>query len=209
MDRRQEGEGHHSDGELLAAFLAGDEVAFATLVGRYGPELYQFIARFVQNSAAAEDVVQETFAQVHQSAAGFDLARRFRPWLFTIAANKARDHLRSRARKREVSLNAGHHSAAQDEGVSYLDFLADDSLSPHEALEGEEQREAVRKIVSQMPDHLREILVLGYYQRFPYKEIAEVLAIPLGTVKSRLHAAVSHFAAAYRRETLRQTRADA
>ena len=209
MDRRQEGEGNHPDGELLAAFLAGDEVAFATLVGRYSPELYQFIARFVQNSAVAEDVVQETFVQVYQSAAGFDPTRRFRPWLFTIAANKARDHLRSRARKREVSLSAGHQAATHDEGASYLDFLADDSLSPHEVLEGAEQREAVRKIVSQMPDHLREILVLGYYQRFPYKEIAEVLAIPLGTVKSRLHAAVSHFAAAYQREAPRQSRADA
>jgi len=209
VKRQPEGGGNHSDGELLTAFLAGDDVAFATLVGRYSTELYQFIARFVQNTAAAEDVVQETFVQVHQSAAGFDPARRFRPWLFTIAANKARDHLRSRVRKREVSLTAGHRSAAQEEGVSYLDFLADDSLSPHEVLEGDEQREVVRKIVSQMPDHLREILVLGYYQRFPYKEISEVLAIPLGTVKSRLHAAVSYFAAAYRRETLGQSRTDA
>jgi len=206
VDKRQEGEGPHPDGELLTAFLAGDEAAFTTLVRRYSHELYQFVVRFVRNSASAEDVVQETFVQVHQSAAGFDPTRRFRPWLFTIAANKARDHLRARGRKREVSLTVGQQTSEEQGGASYLDFLADDTPSPGDILEGDEQRVVVRRIVSQMPDHLREILVLGYYQRFPYREIAEVLSIPVGTVKSRLHAAVSYFADAYKRELARQDR---
>lgn len=200
------GEDPISDERLLTEFIAGQDAAFEVLVGRYSRDLYQFVTRFVRNGATAEDVVQETFIQVHQSAAGFDTDRRFRPWLFTIAANKARDHLRAKGRKREVSLSVHSGKDAGDDAVSYLDFLFDASESPGDALEADELRRIVGRIVSELPDHLREVLVLGYYQRFPYKEIAEVLAIPLGTVKSRLHAAVSQFGVAYRRELERERR---
>jgi len=135
--------------------------------------------------------------QVHHSAPSFDPSRRFRPWLFTIAVNKARDHLRSRGRRREVSLSMAA-SSSTDDSVSYLDFIFDDHSAPSDTLEEDERRVAVQEIVSTMPDHLREVLVLGYYHRFPYRRIAEVLGIPLGTVKSRLHAAVAHFATCYR-----------
>jgi RNA polymerase sigma-70 factor (ECF subfamily) len=199
VDREQAGTESASDEQLLAGFLAGDDKAFSALVERYGQELFQFVARFVRSTAAAEDIVQETFIQVYQAAAGFDSSRRFRPWMFTIAANKARDFLRGRSRKKEVPLSTAS-SADSSEEVSYLDFLSDASSAPGEKLEADERRDVVRSIVSRMPDHLREVLVLGYYHRFPYREIAEVLSIPLGTVKSRLHAAVSCFATAYRRE---------
>ncbi len=205
MDREQAGTESASDERLLAGFLAGDEKAFTALVERYSQELFQFVARFVRSPAAAEDVLQETFVQVYQAAAGFDPSRRFRPWMFTIAANKARDYLRGRARKKEVPLSTASSSDSSEE-VSYLDFLSDSSSAPSERLEADERQEVVRSIVSQMPDHLREVLVLGYYHRFPYREMAEVLSIPLGTVKSRLHAAVSYFAVAYRREE--ETRSD-
>lgn len=204
MDHRSEGELEPSDEQVLADFLAGSEAAFALLVRRYSRDLFQFVARFVRSTAAAEDVVQETFIQVHQSAEGFDAARRFRPWLFTIAANKARDHLRGRARKKEVSLAPGSSATGDDGQMTYLDMLPDASDAPSAELEADEERRIVRGIVDRMPDHLREVLELGYYQRFPYKEIADMLGIPLGTVKSRLHAAVSHFANAYRRETERR-----
>ncbi len=201
VDDGQDGVGSESDERLLSGFLSGDESAFAKLVGRHSQSLFQFVARFVRDLALAEDVVQETFLQVHQSAVGFDSARRFRPWLFTIAANKARDHLRGRARKREVYLGANPGPEGGEAEVSFASLLAAEQESPSEPLETSEQREIVRRIVAEMPEHLREVLVLGYYQRFAYKEIAEVLSIPLGTVKSRLHAAVAYFAEAYRRET--------
>ncbi len=201
VDGGQDGVGSESDEQLLSGFLSGDEAAFARLVGRHSQSLFQFVARFVRDLALAEDVVQETFLQVHQSAGGFDPSRRFRPWLFTIAANKARDQLRGRARKREISLGANPGPEDGEQQVSFASLLAAAPESPSEPLEASEQREIVRRIVSNMPEHLREVLVLGYYQRFAYKEIAEVLSIPLGTVKSRLHAAVAYFAEAYRRET--------
>jgi RNA polymerase sigma-70 factor (ECF subfamily) len=188
-----------SDEELIRGFLAGQAAAFDRLVHRYATEVFNFVVRFVGSSAAAEDVVQDTFLQVHQSAGGFDRDRRFKPWLFTIAANKARDHLRSRARKRERPVDAG--GAGPAEGQSLLDVLSDPGPSPEQEVEIVELQHLVRDIVDEMPDHLREILILGYYQRFPYRDIAEVLDIPLGTVKSRLHAAVAHFATLYRRRT--------
>ncbi len=198
MNQRRDGVEIASDEQLLGDFVAGSDVAFTVLVERYGPDLYQFVARFVRVSAVAEDVVQETFLQVYRSAEGFDPARRFRPWLFTIAANKARDHIRGRTRKKEVSLSTS--SATDDgDGVSYLDFLSDDGGTPTDGLEAVESRDAVRAVVSQMPDNLREVLIMAYYQQFPYKEIAEILSVPLGTVKSRLHAAVSYFGTAYKR----------
>jgi len=201
VEKRPGSEEEVSDERLLAEFLSGGASAFSFLVARHANDLHQFVGRFLQNSAAAEDIVQETFIQVHQSAAGFDPGRRFRPWLFTIAANKARDYLRSRMRKREVPLAMNGGLSGSDETISYLDFTADEVDSPAEIIEAQEERAIVREVVSRMPSHLREVLVLGYYQRFPYREIAEIIGIPLGTVKSRLHAAVSHFAAAYRRET--------
>ena len=160
MNRPSDGAANASDEQLLADFLAGSDRAFTTLVERYSTELYQFVARFVRSTAAAEDVVQETFIQVYQSAAGFDPSRRFRPWLFTIAANKARDHLRGRGRKKEVPLSVASTSGESDE-LSYLDFLSDESVAPSDLLEADERREIVRDVVARMPDNLREVLVLG------------------------------------------------
>lgn len=206
VNRPEEEAGGASDERLLAEFLAGSQVAFRRLVEKHSEELYRFVARFVRSTAVAEDVVQETFVQVFQSAGSFDSAKRFRPWLFTIAANKARDHLRSRVRRREVPLTSTSPGGEESE-VSYLDFLADDLAEPSSVMEDEESRQRVREIITRMPDNLREVLVLGYYQRLAYKEIAEILSIPLGTVKSRLHAAVSYFADVYRRdERQRQAR---
>ena len=95
-----------TDEQLLAEYRAGDKTKFAVLVMRYQRELYHFLVRFLGDRAAAEDVFQETFLQVHQSAEQFDLSRRFRPWLFTIAANKARDLIRSQARRPTNPLSA-------------------------------------------------------------------------------------------------------
>jgi RNA polymerase sigma-70 factor (ECF subfamily) len=186
-----------SDEALLSEFLAGDARAFETLVRRYSPELFAFVVRFVGNRTLAEDVVQESFLQLYRSAPGFDPGRRFKPWLFTIAANKARDLLRSRSRRREVALE-GLADSESGAAPQLLDLFADES-DPGQALEVDEQRDVVRAVVAEMPDHLREVLVLGYYHRFPYAEIAEILDVPLGTVKSRLHAAVAFFARAYRK----------
>ena len=186
-----------TDEELLGEHLAGRGDRFEILVRRYSRELYHFLSRFMGNSAAAEDIVQEAFLQVHLAAASFDPRRRFKPWLFTIAANKARDWLRSRSRRPEMPLDARIGGEAE-EGQRFSDVLADLESAPIAELEGQEERELVRSVVRQMPLHLREVLVLAYYHRFPYRDMAEILGVPLGTVKSRLHAAVGHFGKQFR-----------
>jgi len=178
----------------MTAFQAGDETAFAQLVKRYEKELYNFLVRFLSQPGLAEDVFQETFLQVHISAATFQTNRRLRPWLYTIAANKARDLLRSRTRRPTVQL-----TGLDDEtGSSQLwDNLLREETTAEDIFAKEQQKQVVRQVVGRLPDHLREILILAYFNQLSYKEIAEVLDIPLGTVKSRLHAAVANFARHY------------
>lgn len=180
-----------SDEQLIDLYRVGETGAFETLIHRYRQELFHFLIRFAGNRAAAEDVFQETFLQVHLSIQTFDTQRRFKPWLFTIAANKARDYLRRKARRSTAALSA---PVGEDDGQTFADFLEADLPQPGEAIESQETAGRVREAIDSMPDHLREILLLSYFQKFSYNEIADVLGIPLGTVKSRLHAAVGTFA---------------
>jgi RNA polymerase sigma-70 factor (ECF subfamily) len=186
-----------SDEQLLDDYRNGEKTAFGSLVNRYQRELYHFLVRFLGNRASAEDVFQETFLQVHQSAEQFDPARRFRPWLFTIAANKARDLIRSQARRPANPLQASI-SPGDDESGEFIDLMQSAAELPGEPMEKQELQQQVQQTVTGMPEHLREILLLSYFHQFPYKQISEILDIPLGTVKSRLHAAVAHFADRWR-----------
>lgn len=186
-----------TDENLLQQYLNGRAAGFELLVRRHTQELYRFAVRFTGDSVAAEDVVQETFLQVHNSAADFDPARRLKPWLFTIAANKARDYLRKLGRRREVPFDA--YVGNEDEaGQRFIDLLSGDDVVPDEDLLLEEKRGLVKSLTEAMPTKLSEVLILAYYHRFSYKEIAEIVGIPLGTVKSRLHAAIVHFGQRYR-----------
>lgn len=178
------------DEELLADHLAGQAGAFDELVARYAEDLFNFFQRFVGNAAAADDLVQETFLQVHMAASSFDPTRTFKPWLYTIAANKGRDLMRARGRKPAQSLDA---TGRDPDAPSPAGLIAADSPSAADTFESQERKELVRQTVAQMPEHLRLILILGHFQKLPYAEIARILDIPLGTVKSRLHAAVGHF----------------
>ncbi len=183
-----------SDEQLMLRYQQGDTAAFETLIRRYRRELYHFLARFVGNAALAEDVFQETFLQVHLSAGGFDVTRRLKPWLFTIAANKARDALRARSRRPAAELDAMVGSAGDTDGARYVDLMPAEIPPPSRTIENQETSESVRNIVRQMPDNLRTVLLLGYFHELPYKDIAAILDVPLGTVKSRLHVAVKEFA---------------
>ncbi len=121
-----------TDEQLLSAYRSGDKASFSNLVTRYQRELYHFLVRFLGDRAAAEDVFQEAFLQVHQSADQFDPSRRFRPWLFTIAANKARDLMRSNARRPTNPLHASINSGDDDSG-EFLDLM---SSAPSVAVRG-------------------------------------------------------------------------
>ncbi|MEM1107737.1 MAG: RNA polymerase sigma factor [Planctomycetota bacterium] len=182
-----------SDEQLLGTYREGRLDAFEALVRRYRPELLHFLIRFAGNRAAGEDLFQETFLQVHISADTFDTSKRFKPWLFTIGANKARDLLRKKKRQKTVPLSALVDNK-QEDGPAFIDLMEADLPLPTDLVQDGETAELVKEVVDSLPTHLKEVLLLAYFNQFAYKEIAEMLSIPLGTVKSRLHAAVGTFA---------------
>ena len=182
-----------SDAELLARYAAGEEAAFREIVNRYKNSLYAFLRQFLNRHDLVEDVFQETFLQLFASRDSFDTNRPLRPWLFTIAANKAKDALRKWQRTSAVAIG----TMADSQDLSFDDMLntvTSDSTMPYEELQKDETASRVGQIIATMPENLREILGLAYFQGFSYKQMAEILSIPIGTVKSRLHTAVGRFA---------------
>ena len=181
-----------SDSELLQRYRQGDEDAFREIVTRYKNSLYAFLRRFVSQDDVVEDVFQETFLQLYASRDSFDANRPLRPWLFTIAANKAKDALRKMQRQSSMSMGA-----IADAGDFSLDevvnILTSYETTPEDEVSAEETAQRVRQVISEMPENLRGILILAYFEQFSYKHMAEILSIPIGTVKSRLHTAVVYF----------------
>ena len=182
----------YTDAELLKRYREGDETAFREIVERYKNSLYAFLRRFLNRQDLVEDVFQETFLQLFASRDSFDASRPLRPWLFTIAANKAKDALRKMQRHSSMSIGAIADSG--DVSVDdVINILASYKTTPPDEVTMEETARRVREIVADMPENLREILIFAYFEQFSYKHMAEILSIPIGTVKSRLHTAVLHF----------------
>jgi RNA polymerase sigma-70 factor (ECF subfamily) len=182
-----------TDAQLLTRYARGEEAAFREIVNRYKNGLYAFLRQFLNRQDLVEDVFQETFMQLFTSRESFDKSRPLRPWLFTIAANKAKDALRKWQRTTAVPIG----TIADSQDLSFdemLNTLSSDSTMPYEELEKNEISLRVAQVIEEMPENLREILLLAYFQRFSYKQMAEILGIPIGTVKSRLHTAVGRFA---------------
>jgi RNA polymerase sigma-70 factor (ECF subfamily) len=163
-----------TDEELMVRVQAGDEGALATLMDRYKGPLYGFLNRRV-GDAAADDLFQESWLRVVRARHRFDPRRRFSTWIFQIANNLCRDRWRRRAVE-----------------TRYLEDLARSrpSGAEHAAAPPAELQLEMRQRLDALPERLREVLVLRYYQQLPERDIAEILSIPRGTVKSRLHAAV-------------------
>jgi len=184
---------HISDAELLSKFEEGDEEAFREIVSRYKNSLYAFLKQFLNRHDLVEDIFQETFLQLYASRKSFDAGRPLKPWLFTIAANKAKDSLRKAQRTTAVSIG----TLVSSEEMSFedvLNTLSCDEELPTEELERQETASRVNQVIATMPENLREILILAYFNGFSYKQMADILCIPIGTVKSRLHTAVARFA---------------
>lgn len=184
------------DHQLARLYQQGLDAAFTELLQRYRLELFHFLYRMVSQRAVAEDLFQETFLQVHLSIDTYDPSRPFKPWLFTIAANKARDWLRRQNRQGPHLTSLPQESDQPDQSV--VDLLASPLPPPEQLAHSRELQHLVRQIVQDLPEHFREILVLAYFHQLSYKDLAQVLGIPLGTVKSRLHAAVACFAQAWK-----------
>lgn len=182
-----------SDEELLLTYRAtGERRAFEQLVERYEAELYSYLRNYLGDAQMAEDTFQATFLQVHLKCQQFEPGRRVRPWLYTVATNQAIDAQRRNRRHRMVSLDrCGGSGWGDDEDSGPLMNLLDSpEVSPVERFESAEEGEQVRLAVDRLPEVLRSAVMLVYYQGLKYREAADILGVPVGTVKSRLHAAI-------------------
>jgi RNA polymerase sigma-70 factor (ECF subfamily) len=181
-----------TDEELMTRYRdKGRNADLNELVHRYEQELYRYLARYLGDANLAQDVFQNTFLQVHLKRGLYEDGRPVRPWLYAIATHQAVDTLRKAGRHPTISLDQRGSSSSESDAGSLVDLLVGDDQGPLADLVGEERREWVRQSVAKLPDTLRETLLLAYYQDLKYREIAEILKVPVGTVKSRLHAALA------------------
>ena len=171
-----------SDEELLSRSLEGrDGVAFDLLVDRYYERIYGYLLRFLKDSDTAEDLLQETFLRVWRKRGDFKHIASFSTWIYTIAGNLARSEWRRRKRWRMVRLDPPE--SADEPGYQ----LADTGSSPAQKTEQRMAVDALLAEVEQLPERYREVIVLRDMQGMSYEEIAGIVQIPVGTVKSRLN----------------------
>jgi len=178
-----------------------DPEAFEELVHRYEREVFSYLRRFLGDAEMADDAFQGTFLQVHLKCDQFQPGRRFRPWLYTIATHQAIDLQRRNRRHRNVSLDSHGTSTGDDHVGPLVDLLEGSEEAPLANLQRDEQQRWVRQSVAELPATLRSAVVLVYYQGLKYREAAEILSIPVGTVKSRLHSALLKLTQAWQKAT--------
>ena len=161
----------HSDEDLMAAVASGDETALAALIDRYAARMHAYLLRYSGNREDADDLLQETWMRVARSASRFDTARRFRSWIYGIATNLARDLFRRRTTRERALLDL----ATQPPAAPNADSV---------------DRGELRERIAKLPENMRAVLLLRYFEGMSEVEMAEALNVPGGTVKSRLHAAI-------------------
>jgi len=173
---------------MIAACREGDSAAFNLLVWRWEKPLYNFIYKYVGNATLAEDLVQDTFIRVLKSITRYTHQGSFSTWLYRIAINLCKDHLK-RKRLPMVSLQDSFTNAS-GETVEVQDRVADTGARTDEELLAAEREETVRRLLSGLPEEERMVILLKEYQELTFREIADVLDVPEGTVKSRLYHAL-------------------
>jgi len=157
---------------------------FEVLVGRYKNAIVSFLFRFTGDFRTAEDLAQETFLRVFRKIHDYNSTAKFSTWLYTIASNLAKDEFKRRVRHPAKSLDwRGGGDTTRDMPQAKADTT--DSV-PDVRLEHDEARQNVNKALNLLDEHDREVLLLKDVQGLSYEEIAEVLELPMGTVKSRI-----------------------
>ena len=168
------------------------ELDFSEIMDKYKPALATFLRRWLRSPDQIEDVLQETFLGAFVNREKFDHNKSLQPWLFTIAAHKAKDALRKAQRESVIPISAllSSREATVEDALS---AFAVNNVRPYDELEKNEIILKVVQTVVAMPENSREILILAYFNKFSYKQMAQILRISIGTVKSRLHTAVACF----------------
>lgn len=162
--------------------LKGDQNAYADIVNLYQHKLYQICYRMLGNKQEAEDIAQEAFVRAFINLHSYDQKRKFSTWLYRIATNLCIDRIRKK--KPDYYLDA---EVAGTEGLDMYSQIAVDEQLPEEAVEQMELQERVQYEISRLPDKYRSVIVLKYIEELSLQEISEILDMPIGTVKTRIH----------------------
>jgi RNA polymerase sigma-70 factor (ECF subfamily) len=168
-----------TDEELVASSLAGDPSAFDLLVLRWDRKIQGAIYRLMGSEEEVRDLCQEAFLKAYRGLGGFKGEARFSSWLYQIALNLCRDRMRRRRGRVIVSLDALEADAQGQ--------VLRDEASTHDLVESRDLQQRVRAAVMALPDDQREVIVLKEYEGLTFQEIAEVLGLPVSTVKTRLY----------------------
>jgi RNA polymerase sigma-70 factor (ECF subfamily) len=175
------------DAELVAALKAGSEQAFGVLIAQYSQPIYSLIARSLQDPADAADITQEVFLKVFRNIRSFHGDASLRTWLYRIALHEASNQRRWWTRHKRQEMTIDETVENEDgEGMSLAATLMDAGLNPHEQTVQGEIKARVEDALRQLPEVFRTVVVLREIEGFAYEEIAEILDVPAGTVKSRL-----------------------
>ena len=167
------------DGELLLQSKKGKMKAFRKLVEKYKRQAFFIALGLVGNRDDAYDLSQEAFIRVHANLGKFNPKHRFFSWFYTILSNLCKNHLRNVEVRRSY--------IKSDPGNGRLDRLKQEALSPDVLLEKNEMNRRLWEEITRLPFEFREIIVLKHFQEFSYRQISEMLNIPIGTVMSRLY----------------------
>ncbi|MXW09058.1 MAG: sigma-70 family RNA polymerase sigma factor, partial [Gammaproteobacteria bacterium] len=179
------------DSAGVKRFLEGEQRAFGILVDRYDNRLVNFVYRTIGDRERAQDLVQETFIRVYRHLHRFDPTKKFSTWIYTIASNLAKNELRNRSRNPLVFFQTIKKNWEADHRPLEWE---DNSYKPDDLYRKRHLRKVVEKAVSELPEHHRVVFVLRELQGKTYEEIAQITAVNLGTVKSRLNRARNNFA---------------
>ncbi|KOS66861.1 RNA polymerase sigma factor SigW [Lysinibacillus contaminans] len=162
--------------------LKGDQNAFADIVSLYQHKLYQVCYRMLSNKQEAEDIAQEAFVRAYMNLHTFDQKRKFSTWLYRIATNLCIDRIRKK--KPDYYLDA---EVTGTEGLDMYSQIAAKDQLPEETLVQMELQERIQYEIGRLPDKYRSVIVLKYIEELSLQEISEILDMPLGTVKTRIH----------------------
>ncbi|MED1203885.1 RNA polymerase sigma factor SigW [Heyndrickxia acidicola] len=162
--------------------LKGDQNAFGEIVEIYKDKVFQICFRMLGNRHEAEDIAQEAFLRAYVNISSFNQDRNFSTWLYRIATNLCIDRIRKK--KPDYYLDA---EVPGTEGLDMYSQIAASGISPESEVEGMELQEIVQKEISALPEKYRSVIILKYLEDLSLNEISEILDMPLGTVKTRIH----------------------
>ncbi len=169
------------DAELVKRVQNGDKIAFDILVQKYQQKVVNLISRFVSDQAECYDIAQESFIKAYRAIGNFRGDSQFYTWLYRIAANTAKNHLASRARK-SPAYSVDVEDAEHYEGESGLKEYA----NPENLLLTDEIKKTIFRAIEALPEDLKSAITLRELEGLSYEEIAEVMDCPIGTVRSRI-----------------------